>query len=288
MFGGQAGDTARNDLYVFSLPDLGTALLHTRGAVPGPRVGHAVARINSVFIVWGGDTRLESRGKQDDGLYMLNLQTRTWSKPHMDGLKPVGRFGHTMATVGPRLFVFGGQVDNDYFNDLWMFDFDTLRTKPVWTRVEVARGSAKPARRRGHTCVVFEEKIIIFGGTDGQHYFNDTWAFDGHSSQWVKLKCTGFIPAPREGHSAVVVDGVMYIFGGRGFEDMEFNDLAVFKISSRHWSMYHLGISPNRRWGHAMSKFGTNILIFGGASQDDQGEDHDVVHVLNTKSFKHS
>lgn len=45
--------------------------------MPSPRVGHASALVSSVLIVWGGDTKSDTRpglsDTQDDGLYLLNL-----------------------------------------------------------------------------------------------------------------------------------------------------------------------------------------------------------------------
>lgn len=77
LFGGLVRDTVRNDLYLFSTRDLSATLLQTAGEIPSPRVGHASALVGSVLIVWGGDTKTNSKAKpadkQDDGLYLLNL-----------------------------------------------------------------------------------------------------------------------------------------------------------------------------------------------------------------------
>ena len=70
-------ESVRNDLYSFSTRELSATLLQTAGEVPSPRVGHASALVSSVLIVWGGDTKSDSRpgtsDTQDDGLYLLNL-----------------------------------------------------------------------------------------------------------------------------------------------------------------------------------------------------------------------
>lgn len=79
LFGGLVRETVRNDLYLFSTRDLSATLLQTAGEIPSPRVGHASALVGSVLIVWGGDTKTNSKAKpgdkQDDGLYLLNLGT---------------------------------------------------------------------------------------------------------------------------------------------------------------------------------------------------------------------
>lgn len=77
IFGGLVRDAARNDLYLFSSRDSSATLLQTAGEIPSPRVGHASALVSNVLIVWGGDTKAESKARQsdkeDDGLYLLNL-----------------------------------------------------------------------------------------------------------------------------------------------------------------------------------------------------------------------
>ncbi|RDB28536.1 Tip elongation aberrant protein 1 [Hypsizygus marmoreus] len=274
--------TAAGDLYIFG------GL--TGGEVPSPRVGTCQCAVSNVLIVWGGDTKSDpkSNEKQDDGLYLLNLVSREWTRVTVHGLGPVGRYGHAVTTAGSKFIVFGGQVDGKFSNELWSFDLNALRTRAVWEFVEPAGGEV-PARRTGHVCLTYGEKIFIFGGTDGQYHYSDTWSFDLQTRQWSELQCIGFIPTPREGHAAAVVDDVIYVFGGRGVDGKDLSDLCAFNISNQRWYMFqNMGPSPSGRSGHAMASVGAQVYVLGGESlSPSKTEDHTLVHVLDTSQIKY-
>ncbi|TFK36888.1 hypothetical protein BDQ12DRAFT_754358 [Crucibulum laeve] len=251
LFGGLVRESARNDLYLFSTRDNAAALLQTAGEIPSPRVGHASALVSNVLIVWGGDTKTDPTkarpgDKQDDGLYLLNLVSREWTRVAVYGPAPVGRYGHAVTMSGSKFFMFGGQVDGEFLNDL-------------------------------------------FGGTDGQYHYNDTWSFDLQTRQWSELNCIGFIPSPREGHAAAIVDDVIYVFGGRGVDGKDLGDLAAFKISNQRWYMFqNMGPSPSGRSGHAMASVGPKVFVLGGESfTPSKSDDPSITHVLDTKHIKY-
>ncbi|OCH94736.1 hypothetical protein OBBRIDRAFT_747046 [Obba rivulosa] len=296
LFGGLVRDTVRNDLYLFSTRDLSATLLQTGGEIPSPRVGHSSALVGSVLIVWGGDTKTNGKSKagdkQDDGLYLLNLVSREWTRVATHGPAPVGRYGHAVTMVGSKFFVFGGQVDGDFLNDLWAFDLNSLRTKATWELVEPAEGSPRPAQRTGHICVTYGDKIYLFGGTDCQYHYNDTWVFDTNTRVWSELTCIGFIPSPREGHAASLVDDVIYVFGGRGVDGKDLGDLGAFKISNQRWYMFQkMGPAPSARSGHAMASMGSRVFVLGGLGGESlnpaKPEDPSMIHVLDTKHIKY-
>ncbi|KAG0703625.1 hypothetical protein DFH29DRAFT_998279 [Suillus ampliporus] len=288
LFGGLVSETARNDLWLLSTRDLSTTLVQTCGEIPSPRVGHASAFVSSVLIVWGGDTTTDP---QDDRLYLLNLGTFILiveRKHTMRGPAPAGRYGHAVTMVGTKFFVFGGQVDSEFLDDLWSFDLDTLRTQPAWELCQPL-GAVRPAQRTGHTCVTYQDRIIVFGGTDGQYHYNDIWSYDTNTRTWTELQCTGFIPSPQEGHATAVVDDVIYIFGGRGVDGKDLGDLAAFNISNQQWYLLqNMGPAPTGRSGHAMASLGTKVFVLGGESfTPAKGDDHGIIHVLDTKHIKY-
>lgn len=316
MGGLVGGATVKGDLWLTEMGNgsMSCYPISTTGDGPGPRVGHASLLVGNAFIVFGGDTKLADNDDLDDTLYLLNTckspftqtqyastdtltATKHWSRALPQGPRPTGRYGHTLNILGSKIYIFGGQVEGFFFNDLVAFDLNSLQSSA--SRWEVLLQNSKdqtsphgrsPPPRTNHSIVTWQDKLYLFGGTDGVTWFNDVWTYEPRSNSWTELDCIGYIPVAREGHSAALVNDTMYVFGGRTQEGVDLGDLAAFRISSRRWYMFqNMGHSPSARSGHSMTAFGKHIVTLAGEPSSSVADRNELsmAYILDTSKIRY-
>ena len=110
-----------------------------------------------------------------------------------------------------------------------------------------------------------KSSLVLFGGYDGQNYFNDLHEFSLETSTWKQVVPLSseiprkFYSVPRVnfGGFASVVEEKIYIFGGRTVLGPE-NDLWMFDFSFQKWEKLVTKNSPTPR-----SLFGFTNYIEG-------------------------
>ena len=74
-----------------------------------------------------------------------------------------------MNILGSKLFVFGGQVDEQYFNDMVAFDLNHLQSPNSKWELLAPGGSAEsadvPAARTNHTIVTWADKLYLYNNS---------------------------------------------------------------------------------------------------------------------------
>jgi hypothetical protein len=262
--------------------------LNTEGC-PSPRVGHASLTLGNAFIIFGGDTKTKESDILDSELYLLNTTALKWTTANISGRKPTGRYGHTISTVGSVLYIFGGQLNDTFFDDLISYDLTTLQSpNSHWNFIKPT--SPTPPARTNHTVITHDDKLYLFGGTDGKNWYNDTWCYDPAFNTWKELNCTGFVPEPCEGHAATIVGDIMYVFGGRSRESQDLGLLSALIIPSQKWfNFQNMGPGPSPRSGHSMTAFDVDkIIVMGGESP--KVSEHDTINkvfVLDTSKINY-
>ncbi|KGU36218.1 hypothetical protein MGM_00011 [Candida albicans P75063] len=247
---------------------------------PPARVGHAAVLCGNAFIVYGGDTvDTDTNGFPDNNFYLFNINNHKYTIPNHILNKPNGRYGHTIGVISlnntsSRLYLFGGQLENDVFNDLYYFELNSFKSpKATWQLVEPLN-DVKPPPLTNHSMSVYKNKVYVFGGVyNNEKVSNDLWVFDAINDTWTQVTTTGDIPPPVNEHSSCVADDRMYVYGGNDFQGIIYSSLYVLDLQTLEWSSLQSSAEkngPGPRCGHSMTslpKF-NKILIMGGDKND--------------------
>ncbi|KAF9947223.1 Negative regulator of mitotic exit [Mortierella alpina] len=227
------------------------------------------------------------KNKCSDSLYVLHTVRKEWNKPTILGLLPAPRHSHSACVIGTIMYIFGGQFNSYYLNDIASFDMKSLNTaSPKWNRLEPA--SDLPPARAGHCAAAHDGKIYIFGGADEQFFYNDIWCYDPMTNKWEAVPAFGVLPTSRQGHASTVVDDTMYIYGGMDHEDQLLGDLSAFKFNDRRWLTFPDTVdSASPRTEHSMCRVGEKIYILGGQLELNVDEDSSSIYILDTTKIRY-
>ena len=128
---------------------------------------------NPRLIIYGGMS-----GCRLADLWILHIDTMTWSKPVLGGASPLPRSLHSATMIGPRMFVFGGWVplvmddvkvathEKEWkcTNTLASLNMETMAWEGL--SMEVFE-DAMPRARAGHCAVSIHTRLWIWSGRDG-------------------------------------------------------------------------------------------------------------------------
>lgn len=142
----------------------------------------------------------------------------------------------------------------------------------AWT--DLAPTGDVPAARAGHSMVYDPKtgKVLLFGGTDSEVFFDDTWAYDPATNTWTDLAPSGVLP-PARCAAAMAYDGVggkAILFGGTSGEAL-LNDTWAYDPVANAWTdLAPSGAPPSVRAGHAMVCDTTDgtVILFGGRNEE--------------------
>jgi N-acetylneuraminic acid mutarotase len=217
LFGGWSLDRQLGGTWVYDPIENTWTDLAPAGSAPSARSGHSMAYdpLNDKVILFGG-WEMETETVFGD-TWSYDPKTNTWTELSPAGSVPPARDGHTMvyAEYEGLIFLFGGYNGTDWLNDLWVYDV----AADAWT--EIIPAGDLPAPRVGYSMVYDDAKdrLIVFGGYDGNWALGDMWAYEPSTNAWTELTSAGDMPSARAS-SGMVYDsksGEVILFGG--FDD---------------------------------------------------------------------
>ncbi|MDZ8050749.1 MAG: kelch repeat-containing protein [Aulosira sp. ZfuVER01] len=141
----------------------------------------------------------------------------------------------------------------------------------IWKNRPTQGNSPHP--RYGHSAIVYQNSIIIFGGENNEtgETFNDIHLLDLETWTWMQPQVWGDIPTSRSFHTAVLAEDKMLIWGG--YQEAKdggyiFSDIDVHILNLQTWQWSHVtpnGTPPTARSHHSAALVKDKLFIDGGS-----------------------
>lgn len=185
------------------------------------------------------------------------------------------RFGHTAVLWEGTMWIFGGQISTTgtstvLSNTIIAYNIE----KNEWWSVNPTSSSALPTPRKGHSAIVYNDTMLIFGGCGASsEAYNDMWVYSFESNTWAEVRTThGQQPPPRYTHASEILDSNWYIYGGQdGSKDL--SDFHVYDLKTSSWYQVELSgetpVKPQAKQGGRLIAFEGRLVLIGGSNPVD-------------------
>lgn len=155
------------------LPIMCARYLNPTGLTPAARWGHSLTAVgNASLYMFGG---MGMNGEETNTFCEFDTAAIAWDPTCIvNGEAPIPRHSHAACAFENRYLVIHGglaQGSTRSLADLYLFDTDTRRWKCLWSTERGATQTSKnePAPRFGHTIVVRDDRLYVFGGKVFKH-----------------------------------------------------------------------------------------------------------------------
>lgn len=238
------------------------------------RSKHTIIAYKDDLYVFGGDN-----GKRMlNDLLRFDVKEKSWGRAFSTGTPPAPRYHHSAVMLDGSMFIFGGYTGDIHSNsnltnknDLFEYKFATGQ----W--VEWRFEGRRPVARAAHGAAMYDNKLWIFAGYDGNARLNDMWTVSllGDSRiphVWEEVNQIGDIPPTCCNFALAVARDSMFVFSGQSGARIT-NDLFQFDFAGKCWTRIctdHIlrgtPPPPEKRYGHTMVAYDRHIYVFGGAT----------------------
>ncbi|CAH1786003.1 unnamed protein product [Owenia fusiformis] len=235
------------------------------------RSKHTVVAYKEALYVFGGDN-----GKTMlNDLLRFDVKDKSWACAFTTGYPPAPRYHHSAVIHEESMFVFGGYTGDIHSNsnltnknDLFEYKFSTGQ----W--VEWKFEGRMPVARAAHGAAVYDGRLWIFAGYDGNARLNDMWTISllSDTRHWEEINQIGDIPPTCCNFALAVARHHMFVFSGQSGAKIT-NNLFQFDFKDKQWtkiSTEHIlrgaPPPPEKRYGHTMVAFDRHLYVFGGAT----------------------
>ena len=226
-------------------------------------------------------------GLASDELFLLDLKNgddkAEWLAVQLDekGPTPGKRYGHSLVYYKPFFILFGGNLNNEVANDVWIFNSEQ---QPLhWTKLDIKGDLPQP--RIYHSAVVCtyggaNGMMVVFGGRrkNGQN-LNDMWGLRKHRNgvwDWMKAPYKGN-PQDRIQHTSLFCGNFFINIGGRSQALGDNLPIEVYDTENSEWSKF----ISFRRFRHSSFIFDNYLYIHGGLEDDKHNNPANVLNEID-------
>ncbi|XP_067636209.1 leucine-zipper-like transcriptional regulator 1 homolog [Eurosta solidaginis] len=249
-----------------------TKMLECAEFVGAKRSKHTVVAYKDAMYVFGGDN-----GKTMlNDLIRFGVKDKSWGRACATGTPPAPRYHHSAVVYGSSMFIFGGYTGDIHSNsnltnknDLFEYNFQNA----MW--VEWKFNGRVPVPRSAHGAAVYDNKMWIYAGYDGNARLNDMWTLNltGENHQWEEVEQKGERPPTCCNFPVSVARDCMYVFSGQSGLQIT-NSLFEFHFKTKTWRRISnesvlrgaASAPPSRRYGHTMVHHDRFLYVFGGSA----------------------
>lgn len=170
--------------------------------IPQLSTGNRGVINNSKYYLFGGKFHDE---RAFCTFHCLDLKSRIWTNQYESN--QVNKIEHSLISIGDYQVIFGGYEGKKIYNQIILYDLKHNKSK------ELKPTNTSPKHRYGHSAVIHQGEMFIFGGRDYKQALQDMWSFSFLNYEWIQINYTGVIK-PLFRHSCIKLEEHIQIFGG--------------------------------------------------------------------------
>ncbi|XP_073722870.1 kelch domain-containing protein 1 isoform X1 [Misgurnus anguillicaudatus] len=265
------------------------------------RVSSAIARSDHIsfldgntLYVWGGCRCVDGKEicQPSDEILLYDMESGVWSHRHMGGEVPPVLSQTCGAYLQGVLYIFGGCERSGYTNQMYCVDLSDGEYN--WRKVTDTVGTT-PSPRIRHSCWVYRNRLIYFGGYSGKMareinnskkfivnetswttigsdvfqfwgWNNEVHMFEPESATWTEPHTQGQSPEPRSSHASATLGHKGYVCGGLETQTI---DIHCLDLMTWMWTQidHQTGTLPRGRTLHTLTAISDHqLFLFGGLS----------------------
>ncbi|XP_054819934.1 acyl-CoA-binding domain-containing protein 4-like [Prosopis cineraria] len=275
----------------FEEPIIDVPMTHNSKAEPIMENGNSYPETKTISTENGSQVGTEDKDIVVEGFGSVGVYDQ-WIAPPISGQRPKPRYEHGAAIIQDKFYIYGGNHNGRYLNDLHVLDLRSW----TWSKIEAKAGadfteSTPPVKLTpcaGHSLIPWENKLLSLAGhTKDPSESIQVKVFDLQVATWSTLKTYGKAPVSRGGQSVTLVGTSLVIFGGQDAKRTLLNDLHILDLETLTWDEIEAaGAPPSPRSDHAAAVHAERyLLIFGGGSHATCYND---LHVLDLEALEWS